>query len=199
MSMRPWLGIAVLAAAALPWAAAAQSAFDKRIAHWRISAGGASCLAFNRPAYELNASPFNALSVQLNKQGRWNFMVHFWPKTFTPDADIPLVFSFGGAKDVKALGKAASEYLVILSNIGASFRDDVAKAPKGEMRSAPRAWRESFTSTSPTPPRFSRRSRTARRPCASANMPGGSANRGPTSYHPPPSPGGAPCSPLRAT
>jgi len=65
-------------------------------------AGGASCLAFNRPAYELNASPFNALSVQLNKQGRWNFMVHFWPKTFTPDADIPLVFSFGGAKDVKA-------------------------------------------------------------------------------------------------
>jgi hypothetical protein len=74
MSMRRWLGItvlriAVLAAAALPSAAAAQSAFDQRIAHWRISAGGASCIAFNRPAYELNASPFNALSVQLNKQG----------------------------------------------------------------------------------------------------------------------------------
>ena len=49
--MRPWLGIAVLAAAALPSAAAAQSAFDQRIAHWRISAGGASCIAFNRPAY----------------------------------------------------------------------------------------------------------------------------------------------------
>jgi hypothetical protein len=130
MSMRPWIRIAVLAAAALPSAAAAQSAFDKRIAHWRISAGGASCMAFNRPAYELNASPFNALSLQLNKQGRWNFMVHFWPKTSTPDADIPLVFSFGGAKDVKALGKAAGEYLVVLSNIGASFRDDVAKAPQ---------------------------------------------------------------------
>ena len=107
--MRPWRCIAVLAAAALPSAVAAQSAFDQRIAHWRISAGGASCIAFNRPAYELNASPFNALSVQLNKQGRWNFTVHFWPKTFTPDADIPLVFSFGGAKDVRALGKAADE------------------------------------------------------------------------------------------
>jgi hypothetical protein len=35
--------------------------------------------------------------------------VPFWRKTFTPDADIPLVFSFGGAKDVKALGKAAGE------------------------------------------------------------------------------------------
>jgi hypothetical protein len=133
MSMRSWLRIAVLAAAALPSAAAAQSAFDKRIAHWRISAGGASCIAFNRPAYELNASPVYALSVQLNKQGRWNCMVYFWPKTFTPDADIPLVFSFGGAKDVRALGKAAGEYLVILSNIGASFRGDVAGAPQGEM------------------------------------------------------------------
>jgi hypothetical protein len=133
MSMRPWLRIAVLAAAALPSAAAAQSAFDQRIAHWRIGAGGASCMAVNRPAYEFNAAPFNALSVQLNKQGRWTVMVHFWPKTFTPDADIPLVFGFGGAKDVKALGKAVSEYLVILPNIGASFRDDVAKAPQGEM------------------------------------------------------------------
>ena len=47
--------------------------------------------------------------------------------------DIPTVFGFGGAKDVRALGKASDEYLVILSNIGASFRDDVAKAPKGEM------------------------------------------------------------------
>ena len=168
--MRPWRRIAVLAAAALPSAVAAQSAFDQRIAHWRISAGGASCIAFNRPAYELNASPFNALSVQLNKQGRWNFMVHFWPKTFTPDADIPLVFSFGGAKDVRALGKAADEYLVILSNIGASFRDDVANAPKGEMEVRAEGVAESFTSTSPTPPRFSRRSRTARRPCASANI-----------------------------
>ena len=131
--MPPWLRIAVLAAAALPSAAAAQSAFDQRIAHWRISAGGASCMAFNRPPYELNAAPFNALSVQLSKQGRWNFMVHFWPKTFTPDADIPLVFSFGGAKDVRALGKAVDEYLAILSNIGASFRNDVANAPQGEM------------------------------------------------------------------
>ena len=135
--MRPWLRIAVLAAAvlaaALPSAATAQSAFDQRIAHWRISAGGTSCIGFNRPAYELNAAPFNALSVRLDKEGRWNFTVHFWPKTFTPDADIPLVFSFGGAKDVKALGKAASEYLVILSNVGASFRDDVANTLKGEM------------------------------------------------------------------
>ena len=130
--MRPWLRIAVLAAAALPSAAAAQShrPANRPLAH---DAGGASCIAFNRPAYELNASPFNALSVRLNKQGRWNFTVHFWPKTFTPDADIPLVFSFGGAKDVRALGKAADEYLAILSNIGASFRDDVANAPKGEM------------------------------------------------------------------
>jgi hypothetical protein len=121
MSMLPWLRIAFFTAA-LPSAAAAQSAFDQRIAHWRVIAGGAFCIAFNRPAYELNATPFNALSVRLNKQGDWNFMVHFWPKTFTPQADIPLVFSFGGAKDVKALGKAADEYLVILSNNGASFR-----------------------------------------------------------------------------
>ena len=33
---------------------------------WSRGAGGASCMAFNRPAYELNAAPFNALSVQLN-------------------------------------------------------------------------------------------------------------------------------------
>ena len=86
MSMLPWLRIAFFTAA-LPSAAAAQSAFDQRIAHWRVIAGGAFCIAFNRPSYELNATPFNALSVRLNKQGDWNFMVHFWPKTFTPQAD----------------------------------------------------------------------------------------------------------------
>lgn len=70
--MRPWLGIAVLAAALLPSAAAAQSAFDQRIAHWRISAGGASCMAFNRPAYELNAAPFNAAPrLRLAAARRW--------------------------------------------------------------------------------------------------------------------------------
>jgi len=134
MSMRSWLRIAVLAAAAaIPCAASAQSAFDQRIAHWRVSGAGSSCVAFNRPAYEVNAAPFNALSVSLNKQGRWNFTVYFWPKAFTPDADIPLVFTFGGTKDVKALGKAADEYVVILGNIGASFRSDVANAQRGQM------------------------------------------------------------------
>jgi hypothetical protein len=33
----------------------------------------------------------------------------------------------------KNSSKAADEYLVILSNIGASFRDDLANAPQGEM------------------------------------------------------------------
>ena len=95
MSMLPWLRIAFFTAA-LPSAAAAQSAFDQRIAHWRVIAGGAFCIAFNRPSYELNATPFNALSVRLNKQGDWNFMVHFWPKTFTPQADGYYAFSGKG-------------------------------------------------------------------------------------------------------
>ena len=133
--MRASLRMPALAAAlaALPAAAQTQQAFDKRINHWRVSGGGTSCAAFNRPAYELNASPYNAISVSLNKQGRWSFSVLFWPKALKPDADVPLVFTFGGVKDVKALGKAGDEYVVTLSNIGASFRNDVATAQRGQM------------------------------------------------------------------
>jgi hypothetical protein len=81
--MRSWLCTAVLAAA-LASAAPAQSAFDQRIAHWRVSGAAASCIAFNRPAYELNGSPFNALSVSLNKQERWNFMGFFFTSFVRP-------------------------------------------------------------------------------------------------------------------
>lgn len=132
--MHAWLRMTAFAAAiaALPPAAGAQQAFDKRINHWRVGSG-TLCIAFNRPFYELNASPFNALSISLNKAGRWNFWVYFWPKALKPDADIPLVFTFGGRKDVKALGKSYGDIGVILENVGASFRDDFAKAEKGQL------------------------------------------------------------------
>lgn len=132
--MRAALRMTALAAllAALPLAALAQQPYDKRINHWRV-ASGTLCVALNRPYYELNASPFNALSINLNKDGRWSFWIYFWPKALKADADIPLVFSFGGRKDVKALGKAFGDVGVILSNVGAEFRDDFAKAEKGEL------------------------------------------------------------------
>ena len=87
----------------------------------------------NRPAGELNASPYNGLYVTLNKQGRWNFTVLIWPKALTREADVPLVFTFGGVKDVKALGKATEDYAVTMANIDSPFRDDVAKAQRGQM------------------------------------------------------------------
>jgi hypothetical protein len=119
--------------AALPPAAEAQQAYDKRINHWRIASAGAHCLAANRPFHDLNASPFNGLSINLTKDGRWTFWVYFWPKALKTDADVPLVFTFGGRKDVKALGKAFADMAATLSNVGASFRDDFAKAEKGEL------------------------------------------------------------------
>jgi hypothetical protein len=132
--MRASLRIAAFAAvlAALPPAAHAQQKYDKRINHWRVISG-TLCVALNRPYYELNASPFIALSINLTRDGRWSFWVYFWPKALKPDADIPLVFSFGGRKDVKALGKAFGDVGVIMENVGASFRDDFAKAEKGEL------------------------------------------------------------------
>jgi hypothetical protein len=132
--MRAALRTTVFAAvlAALPPAALAQQAYDKRINHWRVSSG-TLCVALNRPFYELNASPFNALSINLTKDGRWSFWVYVWPKALKSDADIPLVFTFGGRKDVKALGKAVGDIAVVLSNVGASFRDDFAKAEKGQL------------------------------------------------------------------
>jgi hypothetical protein len=103
--MRSWLCTAVLAAA-LASAAPAQSAFDQRIAHWRVSGAAASCIAFNRPAYELNGSPFNALSVSLNKQERWNFMGFFFtsfvrPKVKTSGMSASGVKVFGQKKTMK--------------------------------------------------------------------------------------------------
>lgn len=132
--MRALLRMTVCAAAlaALPFSAFAQQGFDKRINHWRVSSG-TQCVALNRPFRELNASPFNALSINLTKDGRWSFWVYFWPKALKADDDIPLVFTFGGRKDVKALGKAFGDGAVTLSNVGASFRDDFAKADKGEL------------------------------------------------------------------
>lgn len=133
--MRALLRMTALAAvlAALPLAAHAQQGFDKRINHWRVIAAGAQCVAANRPLYELNAAPFNALSINLSKDGRWSFWVYFWPNAFKTDADVPLVFTFGGRKDVKALGKAFASMAVTLANVGASFRDDFAKADKGQL------------------------------------------------------------------
>jgi hypothetical protein len=133
--MRAALRITAFAAAlaALPPAAQAQQAFDKRINHWRAVGSGTQCVAANRPFYDLNAAPFNALSINLTKDGRWTFWVYFWPKALKADADIPLVFTFGGRKDVKALGKAFGDLAVTLANVGASFRDDFAKAEKGEL------------------------------------------------------------------
>lgn len=121
-----------VALAALPPAAQAQQAFDKRINHWRVTSG-TLCVALNRPFYELNASPFNALSINLTKDGRWTFWVYFWPKALKADADIPLVFTFGGRKDVKALGKSFGDIAVTMSNVDSGFRDDFAKAQKGEL------------------------------------------------------------------
>ena len=133
--MRALLRMTALAAAlaALPPVAHAQQAFDKRINHWRVAGAGTQCLAANRPFHDLNASPFNALSINLTKDGRWTFWVYFWPKAFKTDADVPLVFTFGGRKDVKALGKAFADMAVTLANVGASFRDDFAKADKGQL------------------------------------------------------------------
>jgi hypothetical protein len=132
--MRASLRIAAFAAAlaALPPAAHAQQTFDKRINHWRVSSG-TLCVAANRPFHDLNASPFNALSINLTKDGRWSFWVYFWPKALKPDADIPLVFSFGGRKDVKALGKSYGDIGVVLSNVDSAFRRDFATADQGQL------------------------------------------------------------------
>jgi len=132
--MRASLRIAAFAAAliALPPAAQAQQTFDKRINHWRVFSG-TLCVAANRPFHDLNASPFNALSINLTKDGRWSFWVYFWPKALKPDADIPLVFTFGGRKDVKAMGKSFGDVGVIMENVGASFREDFTHAQKGEL------------------------------------------------------------------
>lgn len=120
------------ALAVVPPAAQAQQAFDKRINHWRVISG-TLCVALNRPFYELNASPFNALSINLTKDGRWTFWFYFWPKALKADADIPLVFTFGGRKDVKALGKSFGDIAVTMSNVDSGFRDDFTKAQKGEL------------------------------------------------------------------
>jgi hypothetical protein len=132
--MRAALRIAAVAAAlaALPPAAHAQQGFDKRINHWRV-ASGALCVAANRPFHDLNASPFNALSINLNKDGRWTFWIYFWPTALKADADTPLVFSFGGRKDVKALGKSVGDVGVILANVDSAFRRDFATAEKGQL------------------------------------------------------------------
>jgi hypothetical protein len=117
---------------ALPPATQAQPAFDKRINHWRVG-GGTYCVASNRPFHDLNASPFNALSISLSKAGRWNLWVYFWPKALKADADIPLVFTFGGRKDVKALGKSFGDIGVVMENVDSAFRRDFATADKGQL------------------------------------------------------------------
>jgi hypothetical protein len=120
------------ALAALPPAAHAQQTFDKRINHWHVGSG-TFCVAANRPLREVDASPFNALSISVSKAGRWNFWVFFWPKALKKDADIPLVFTFGGRKDVKALGKSFGDGGVIMENVDSAFRRDFATAEKGQL------------------------------------------------------------------
>lgn len=120
------------ALAALPPSAFAQKIFDQRINHWHV-VGGSNCFAFNRPYRELSATPFNALTIILTKDGRWSFSVYFWPNALKDDADTPLVFTFGERKDVKAHGKAFGGMAVLLANAGASFRDDFAKAENGAL------------------------------------------------------------------
>src|SRR5688500_8296577 len=114
--MRALLLIAAFAAALAAPPANAQQAFDKRINYWRVSGGGTICVAANRPFHEIDAAPFHALTITHGKEGRWTFSFFFWPKALKADADIPLVFTFGGRKDVKALGKAFGEIGVVMAN-----------------------------------------------------------------------------------
>ena len=130
--MRRSLRIAAFSAvlAALPLAALAQPAFDKRIGHWRVVAAGL-CLAFNRPANELNEAPYNSLFLQLSRGGRWGLGINFWPKAFTTNAVVQIAFAFGGSDFVRQRALAFSDYGVSLDEFSARLRDEMTKAANG--------------------------------------------------------------------
>jgi hypothetical protein len=129
--MRSPLRIAALAAAIawLPSFSLAQS-FDKRIGHWRVVAAGL-CLAFNRPANELNASPYNSLFLQLGKGGRWGLGINFWPKAVMANAEVQIAFAFGGSDFVRQRALAFSDYGVSLDEFSARLRDEMTKVANG--------------------------------------------------------------------
>ena len=70
-----FLVIAVSPAARQP--AAAQSL--EKFGQWTVMSLPQSCLAYNRPAAAMNASPWNSLVFHATKGGGLNLQVHYWP------------------------------------------------------------------------------------------------------------------------
>lgn len=103
---------AVLAATALSAApAAAANVFLAQTDNWFVLALTNSCLAFNRPGVEYNASPWNSLTIHAPKDGLgFVFEVMFLPKSFEPGSPHSLTLRIEGRNDHKLDARATSDY-----------------------------------------------------------------------------------------
>lgn len=77
--------LAFLLALGLTGAAQAQTNanFCAERGHWTVALVGKVCRAFNRPAIDLDTSPFNALTLVARPGGELAVEVFFWPGAVT--------------------------------------------------------------------------------------------------------------------
>lgn len=87
-----------------------QLRFDARVDGWRIANLATSCLAFNRPADEFNAAPYNALSFALARDGALRFRVHFWPRAFKEGDGRALGINFSGGASFALKARSADGF-----------------------------------------------------------------------------------------
>jgi hypothetical protein len=102
--------IAALAAALVSALPASAAPFDVKHGHWTVMAASPdACMALNRPAEELNFSPFNALAFRQRRGGPVRLQVFAWPGVFKQGQNVTITVTIdGGWTDLPA--QAADTY-----------------------------------------------------------------------------------------
>jgi hypothetical protein len=90
------LAVLGLALAATP-AAAETNVFYAERGHWTVMNSSTRCYAWNRPAADFNAAPYNALQISVRPKSAISVDVFFWPGAVTMDRayQLQLYFSAG--------------------------------------------------------------------------------------------------------
>jgi hypothetical protein len=90
--------------------AAPAAPFNAQHGHWTVVSLASSCMAFNRPSEEFNATPFNALGVHQRRGGAPTLQIFVWPDVFKPGQPVDLALARNNRGVTEVKGAAVSPY-----------------------------------------------------------------------------------------
>jgi len=98
------------------------------VGHWSIVELGESCVAYNRPDKEYNASPWNSLTIVAPEDGHAKLQVFFWPGHVKADTSKLL-----GAVRASGIERMSLD-VVAISDYGVETMEQLPEAFAAQIR-----------------------------------------------------------------